>query len=76
MINNTNKVSIHWKGLDVLWGLAAILMLAKHRGYEALTLNQIDGSLSGNLLSISLVVFSKNLTRFCYAFCLCLARYS
>ncbi len=52
MTSNTHKISVHWRELDVLRGLAAILMIVNHLGYKTLNPNQIDGSLSGNLVFI------------------------
>lgn len=52
MTDNTYKKSIHWRELDVLRGLAALLMIVNHLGYKTLNPNQIDGSLAGNLVFI------------------------
>lgn len=52
MKNNTHKASIHWRDLDVLRGLAAILMIVNHLGYKTLNPNQIDGGLAGNIVFI------------------------
>ena len=50
MTNNTQKVSIHWKELDILRGLAALLMIVNHLGYKTLAPSLTEGGLSGNLL--------------------------
>lgn len=52
MTRNNHKVSIHWRELDVLRGLAALLMVVNHVGYKTLNPNQIESSLSENLLFI------------------------
>jgi len=52
MKNHTYKGIIPWIELDVLRGLAALLMVVNHVGYKALYPSQIDGSLSGNLVFI------------------------
>lgn len=52
MTKYTHKESIHWRELDVLRGLAAILMIVNHLGYKTLNSNQIDGSLLGSLVFI------------------------
>jgi len=52
MTNNTHKVGIHWQELDILRGLAAVLMIVNHLGYETLAPNQLNGSLLGNLVFI------------------------
>ncbi len=51
--NHPSKVTIHWKELDVLRGLAALLMIVNHVGYNTLHPNAIDGTLGGSLLFIS-----------------------
>jgi uncharacterized membrane protein len=53
MTNHPHKVTIHWKELDVLRGLAALLMIVNHVGYETLHSNAIDGTLGASLLFIS-----------------------
>ena len=45
--------SIHWTELDVLRGLAALLMILNHLGYKILAPNWIDSGGSGSLLFIS-----------------------
>lgn len=52
MTNNTQKTSIHWKELDILRGLAALLMIVNHLGYKTLSPNVIEGSLAGSLLFV------------------------
>lgn len=52
MTNNTQKISIHWKELDILRGLAALLMIVNHLGHKILAPNIIDGNLAGSLLFI------------------------
>lgn len=53
MTNNTQKQSIHWKELDILRGLAALLMIVNHVGYKTLATNQTDSGLAGAILFIS-----------------------
>ena len=52
MSNNISKVTIHWIELDVLGGLAAVLMIVNHVGYQTLDQNHIDGSWSANIVFI------------------------
>ena len=52
MTNDTQK-KIHWTELDVLRGLAALLMILNHLGYKILAPNLVDGGDSGSLLFIS-----------------------
>ena len=51
MTNDTQK-KIHWTELDVLRGLAALLMIVNHAGYKILAPNLTDSGLAGNLLFI------------------------
>src|SRR4028118_1321384 len=53
MTNNTPKVSIHWTELDILRGLAALLMIVNHLGYKILAPHLIDGRVAGSFLFIS-----------------------
>ena len=52
MTNDTQK-SIHWIELDVLRGLAALMMILNHLGYKTLAPNWVDSGLAGSLLFIS-----------------------
>lgn len=52
MINKT-KEKVHWPELDVLRGLAALLMIVNHAGYKTLADNLTDSGVTGNLLFIS-----------------------
>ncbi len=52
-MKNDNQKSIHWKELDVLRGLAALMMILNHLGYKTLSPNLVDGGLAGSLLFIS-----------------------
>lgn len=52
MTNDTQK-KIHWTELDVLRGLAALMMILNHLGYKSLAPNLVDGGLAGSLLFIS-----------------------
>lgn len=52
MRNDTQK-SIHWIELDVLRGLAALMMILNHLGYKTLAPNWVDSGLAGSLLFIS-----------------------
>src|ERR671933_284043 len=52
MRNDTQK-SIHWIELDVLRGLAALMMILNHLGYKILAQNWVDSGLAGSLLFIS-----------------------
>ena len=51
MTNKTNE-KVHWPELDVLRGLAALLMIVNHAGYKILAPNLTDSGLAGNLLFI------------------------
>jgi uncharacterized membrane protein len=53
MANNTPRQSIHWQELDILRGLAALLMIVNHAGYQTLAPNQINGLFASSLLFIS-----------------------
>jgi uncharacterized membrane protein len=53
MANNTHKQSIHWKELDILRGLAALLMIVNHAGYQTLAPTQVNGLFTSSLLFIS-----------------------
>lgn len=53
MTNNPQKKSIHWQELDILRGLAALLMIVNHVGYKTLASNQVDSGLAGAILFIS-----------------------
>lgn len=53
MTDKPHRVSVHWKELDILRGLAAVLMIVNHTGYKTLAPDQIDSSLAGSLLFIS-----------------------
>lgn len=53
MANNTQKQSIHWQELDILRGLAALLMIVNHAGYQTLAPTQINGLFANSLLFIS-----------------------
>lgn len=53
MANNTQKQSIHWKELDILRGLAALLMIVNHAGYQTLAPTQVNGLFVSSLLFIS-----------------------
>lgn len=50
---NDGQKSIHWTELDVLRGLAALLMILNHLGYKILAPNWVDSGGSGSLLFIS-----------------------
>ncbi|NES82116.1 MAG: DUF1624 domain-containing protein [Moorea sp. SIO2B7] len=52
MVKNVSKASIHWRELDILRGLAAILMIVNHAGYKILIPNLAEGGLSGTLIFI------------------------
>ncbi len=52
MTNDTQK-KIHWTELDVLRGLAALMMILNHLGYKILAPNQVNSGLAGSLLFIS-----------------------
>src|ERR687886_1234511 len=52
MTNDAQK-SIHWTELDVLRGLAALMMILNHLGYKTLAQNWVDSGLAGSLLFIS-----------------------
>jgi len=52
MTNDTQK-SIHWTELDVLRGLAALMMILNHLGYKTLAPNLVERGLAGSLLFIS-----------------------
>lgn len=52
MTNEAQK-SIHWTELDVLRGLAALMMILNHLGYKTLAPNLVDSGLAGSLLFIS-----------------------
>jgi uncharacterized membrane protein len=52
MTTTTHKVSIRWQELDILRGLAAVLMVVNHSGYATLAPNLLSGSLPGNLVFI------------------------
>ena len=52
MKNSNNSKIIHWKELDVLRGLAALLMIVNHVGYNTLAPDLING-IAGSLLFIS-----------------------
>lgn len=53
MKNNSQNQSIHWQELDILRGLAALLMIVNHAGYQTLATNQTDSGLAGTILFIS-----------------------
>lgn len=53
MANNTHKPSIHWKELDILRGLAALLMIVNHAGYQTLAPTQVNGLVASSLLFVS-----------------------
>jgi uncharacterized membrane protein len=46
------KLNFHWRELDILRGLAAILMIINHVGYKTLPSNLTEGGLSGTLIFI------------------------
>src|ERR671933_836331 len=52
MTNDAQK-SIHWTELDVLRGLAALMMILNHLGYKTLAPNLVERGDSGSLLFIS-----------------------
>lgn len=52
MTNDTQK-KIHWTELDVLRGLAALMMILNHLGYKILAPNLANSGLAGSLLFIS-----------------------
>lgn len=52
MASNTQKTSIHWQELDVLRGIAALLMIVNHLGYKTLAPNIIESKLAGSLLFV------------------------
>src|SRR5574338_814206 len=52
-MNNKIQTKVYWPELDVLRGLAALLMIVNHAGYKILAPNLIeDGTFAGNLLFI------------------------
>lgn len=53
MTNNTQNKSIHWTELDVLRGLAALLMIVNHAGYKTLAPDLTEGGFVASLLFIS-----------------------
>ena len=53
MTNNASKVTVHWQELDVLRGLAALLMILNHVGYNTLATAEINGILAASLLFIT-----------------------
>lgn len=53
MTSNTQKSSIHWQELDILRGLAALLMIVNHAGHQTLASNQADGFVASSLLFVS-----------------------
>lgn len=52
-MTDKTKERVHWPELDVLRGLAALLMIVNHAGYKILAENLTDSGLAGNLLFIS-----------------------
>jgi len=52
MTTDTQK-RIHWTELDVLRGLAALMMILNHLGYKILASNLVDSGFAGSLLFIS-----------------------
>ncbi len=52
MTKDIPKLNLHWKELDILRGLAAILMIINHVGYKTLAPNLTEGGLSGTLVFI------------------------
>lgn len=52
-MTNKTKEKVHWPELDVLRGLAALLMIVNHAGYKTLADNLTDSGVTGNLLFIS-----------------------
>ena len=53
MTNNASKVTVHWQELDVLRGLAALLMILNHVGYNTLATAEINGIWAASLLFIT-----------------------
>jgi uncharacterized membrane protein len=53
MTTNTQKKRIHWKELDILRGLAALLMIVNHAGYQKLAPTETNGLVASSLLFIS-----------------------
>lgn len=53
MKNTNQEGSIHWIELDLLRGLAALLMIVNHLGVRTLDPKVIEGSLAGSILFIS-----------------------
>ena len=54
MANDTQqKQSIHWQELDILRGLAAVLMIVNHAGYQTLSATQVNGFVASILLFVS-----------------------
>jgi uncharacterized membrane protein len=51
-MTDKTKERVHWTELDVLRGLAALLMIVNHAGYKILAENLTDSGLAGNLLFI------------------------
>ncbi|MBV9385607.1 MAG: DUF1624 domain-containing protein [Chroococcidiopsidaceae cyanobacterium CP_BM_ER_R8_30] len=52
MSNNIQKVNTHWQELDVLRGLAAVLMVTNHLGYATLNATQSSSGVAGGLVFI------------------------
>lgn len=52
MTKDTQK-KIHWIELDILRGLAALMMILNHLGYKTLESNLVDSGLAGSLLFIT-----------------------
>lgn len=53
MASSTQLLSIHWQELDILRGLAALLMIVNHAGYQTLAPTQVNGFVASSLLFVS-----------------------